>query len=117
MAATPRYATFTLIGQSRKTYSLDVYFSDVAAALANFDQGSGASATSPTSWRAPEPCAIVDLSVVTGMADTTKIQVTRNQKPTGDILRLSIHETTLAYRPRLNIPFGAGQDISAIQLA
>lgn len=117
MAATPQFAQMSFRGGvSGKSYSKDIYLSDVAAALARFDGGSGASSTSPTDWRPPEPVVLVDYSEVTGKADTTKIQLTRNGVPTGDILRASIHLTSLANRPRLAIPFNTGDQISAVQL-
>lgn len=118
MAATPQYATMVFFGRrSGMTYSKDAYLSDVAAALMRFDAGSGASSTSETNWTAPEPLTLVDFSIVTGMVDTTKAQLTKNGIPTGDILRYSIHLTSLNNRPRLNIPFFPGDKISAIQLA
>lgn len=108
----------TLIGEiSGRTYIKDLYFDDVVGALLNFDGGSGASATSPIDWRPPEPVRIRDISIVTGLTDTTKLQLTRNGVPTGDILRYAIHLTTLAYRPVLNIPYRAGQVVAGIQLA
>jgi len=104
-------------GKSGKTYSKDLYVSDVDAALVNVDGGSGASSTSPTDWIPPEPVILTDYSMVTGTQDTEKLQVTRDGVPTGDFLRYSIHLTTLANRPRLTIPFGARQKIAFIQRA
>jgi len=118
MTATPQYGTFQFVGVlSRKTYTKDVYVSDVANATVKFDGGTGASSTSPGYWRTPEPVVLRDYSQVTGTADTTKIQLVRNGVQTGDVLRYAIHLTTLNNRPGLNIPFMKGDEISAIQLA
>jgi hypothetical protein len=115
MAATPRYGTMILVGmRTGKTYIKDIYFPDVLAGQINWDGGAGASATSPTDWTAPEPCILTDMSVVTGMVDTTKLQILRNGIPSGDFLRYSIHETTLALRPRLRIGFNAGTRIAGL---
>lgn len=117
MVAAPQYSTFTFKGRSGRTYIKDAYFSDVANAMVNWDAGAGASSTSPTDWVPNEPVMLVDFSVVTGLTDTTKVQLTRNGIATGDMLRYSIHLTTLAYRPQLRIPFNPGQRIQFIQKA
>lgn len=115
LAATPQFGTMTFIGASRRSYSKDVYVSDVNAAQVNWDSGNGASATSDQEWRAPEPVTLVDFAIITGTADTEKLLVTRNGVPTGDALRYTLHLVTIALRPRMNIPFGMGEKISAIQ--
>lgn len=118
MAATPQYASFLFVGlSSGMHYAKDAYVSDVANALVNFDSGAGAGTGSETFWTPPEPVMLVDYSMVTGTADTTKLQVTRDGVPTGDVLRYTVHLTSLNSRPRLNIPYGAGQKIGCIQLA
>jgi hypothetical protein len=115
--AAPQYAAFQFRGASGRVYSKDAYLSDVVAGLVNWDSGQGAGATSETFWTPPENVVLVDYSQVTGLTDTTKIALTRNGVNTGDILRYTIHLTTLAYRPVLRTAFPAGSKISAIQLA
>jgi len=116
MAATPQYGTMVFRGlQSKKSYVKDIYLSDVNSALINWDGGAGAGATSPQDWTPPEPVVLIDYAQVTGTVDTTKMQVTRDGVPTGDILRYSIHLTTLNNRPRLATVFGARQKVACIQ--
>jgi hypothetical protein len=117
MAAQPEYGTMTFVGRSGTTYIKDIYVSDVDDAALRFDSGGGASATSETEWIPPENVILRDFSVVTGTQDTEKLRITRQGVPTGDILRYSIHLTTLAYRPVLRIPFLRGQKVGAIQSA
>lgn len=117
MAANPQYATFVFVGASGRTYIKDAYLSDVANALVRWDAGAGAGATSETFWTAPERLMLADYAQVTGTADTTKLQCTRNGVPTGDILRYVVHLTSLNNRPRLKIVFNAGDKISSVQLA
>lgn len=118
MAAAPQYGTFIFLGlRSKRVYNVDAYFSDVADALVNFDGGGGAGTASPTSWTAPEPCILIDQSIVTGMTDTTKIQVLRNNQATGDFLRYSQHLTTSAVRSPIRLGFGQGVEVRAIQKA
>lgn len=118
MAATPQYGTMCFVGiRTGKTYSKDIYLSDVAEAMVRWDGGAGASSSSPDSWRPPEPVILVDYSQVTGTADTTKIILIRDGQPTGDILRYTIHLTSLSNRPRLRIGFSGKTDIAGIQKA
>ncbi len=117
MAATPQSASMTFQGRSGRRYAKDAYVSDVVAALINWDSGAGASANSETFWSPPEPVFLVDFSMVTGTADTTKLQVTRNGVPSGDILRYTVHLTSLNSRPDLLIPFLPGDKVACLQLA
>lgn len=118
MSATPQGATITFRGLlSGMKYAKDVYVSDVATALINWDSGAGASATSRNFWRAPEPIEMLDFSMIAGTADTTKIQVTRNGVNTGDTLRYAVNLSSLSSRPRLKILFASGDEVGATQLA
>lgn len=117
MAATPQYGVMTFLGANGVTYSKDVYISDVAAAAVRFDEGSGASATSETSWTAPVAMVLKDVAIHTGTADTTMFQLTRDAIPTGDVVRYAAHLDSLNNRPLLNVPFKAGSRVSGIQRA
>jgi hypothetical protein len=118
MVAAPQYGTFVFKGaQSGRIYNVDAYFSDVADALVNFDGGGGSGASSPTSFTAPEALILVDVSIVTGMTDTTKIQTLRNNQPTGDFLRFTQHLTTSPARSPIFMGFARGTEIRAIQKA
>jgi len=117
MAATPQYGALTFVGASGKTYSVDIYISDVANALVTFDGGAGAGASSPDFWTPPEDVVLKDYAQVTGTADTTKVRITSNGRPTQHILRYTVYLTSLNSRPPLNVGFRAGSRIGAIQLA
>ncbi len=118
MAAAPQYGTMVFIGaQSKRVYNVDSYFSDVVDALGNFDGGGGASATSPDSFTAPEDLLLNDFSIVTGMTDTTKIQILRGNQPTGDFLRYTQHLTTAPARSPLRLGFARGTQVRVIQKA
>ena len=103
--------------RSGKTYSVDVYLSDTANALANFDAGAGASSTSPTETWFEEPVALVDAAFASGLAAVTKLRVIANGNPTRDVIRVAAHLESLNNRPRLAIKFRAGTRISLLQLA
>jgi len=115
--AAPQYATLTFVDGSGITMSVDAYISDVAAALVRFGIGGGSSSTSPTEWKAPRNCWLRDIIIVTGLTDTTKLQLNRNNNSTGDILRYALFDDGLATRGPLNVPFPAGSTLTATQLA
>lgn len=117
MAATPQYCSMLFRGASGKTYSVDGYVSDVNGAQVRFDGGAGAGTASPTYWKAPENVTLVDFSMTTGTADTEKIRLTVNSKPTMHVLRYVIHVSTIATRPGLAIGFKARDEIAAIQIS
>jgi len=117
MAATPQYGSMIFKGQSGKTYSIDLYVSDVNGAMINWDGGGGAGSSSPQFWVAPEPVVLVDYAQVTGTADTEKIRLTANGRPTAHVLRYGIHVSTIATRPALSIGFQAGTQIGGLQIS
>ena len=104
-------------GRSGKTYSVDIYVSDVNAARINWDGGAGAGTSSPTFWKPPEDVVLEDYSQVTGTADTEKIRLVVNGRPTAQILRYVPHLTTNASRPKLNVGFTKNSEISALQIS
>ena len=114
MAATAGTAVFRT--PNGKTLVKDLYLDDVAGAKVNWDDGGGASATTKEEWTLPMGCDLVDLAIVTGAAQT-RLQITRNQNPTGDILRHVVQVDTSAGRKPLAIPFSAGNVIAILQLA
>jgi len=117
MVAAPQSGTLVCRGlKSKTTYTIDIYITDVVGASVKFDGGAGASATSPDFYTFPEPVIIEDLSVVTGLTDTTKIRLVGNGKPSANILRYALHLTTLNNRPRLTVGVRAGSRLSAIQI-
>lgn len=116
MAAAPQSGTFFAVGLTGNNYSIDAYVSDVAGAPVRFDGGAGAGASSPDFYSFPERVIVTDFSVVAGLTDTTKIRITANGAPTPNILRYSLHLTTIATRPRLSIKLNAGTRFSAIQI-
>lgn len=114
--AAAQSGTMIFVGQSGTTYSVDLYASDVAGALVNWDGGGGSGSSSPTFWIPPENVTLIDFSVVTGLTDTTRGRLTVNGKPLQSIIRWALHLTTLNNRPRLSIGFARGSQVSIIQL-
>jgi len=117
MVASPEYGTITIMSRNGTSISVDVYFSDVANALANFDAGAGAGTGSETFFKCPINGVITDFSVVTGLTDTTRGRVTINGSPTKSVLRWGNHTNTINNRPKPNIPIYQGENLGIVQLA
>jgi hypothetical protein len=95
--------------QSGKSYFVDFYLADVVGTAVKFDSGSGSSATSLPFWKAPENCILVDVSIVSNNTVTTTLIMTADGQNIPAVrLRESVHYTTIATRPKLNIGIKAG---------
>jgi len=106
-----------IISNGNSSINVDVYCSDVANALANFDTGAGAGSTSETFFKCPINGYIIDFAIATGMTDTTAARVTIDNSPTKSVIRWANQLNSLATRPILQIPVRAGENIGLIQLA
>jgi len=111
-----QYGTFVLKGFSGRTYSVDCYLDDTATNPVRFDGGAGATATSPTFWTSPELTCLIDV-IIAAATGQTKTQLSRNNAPTGNILRNSVQLASVTVRPDLRIVYPAGSQIMATQLA
>ena len=113
---TTTLGTATFQGKSGQTYAVDIFISDVVAAPVTFDAGSGASATSLTFWKAPEPVVLVDLSIATGPTVMTSLIPTANG---GAIpqnrFRIANFLNTLAFRPAIKMGFNQGSNVGFLQ--
>ena len=114
MAAQKGILTFT--GASRRRYPKQFYLSDVAGALATFDQGSGAGANSDNRLIAPENGWITDI-VIAAATGQTMTRVLRQGQYTGDMLLNSVHLASVNTRPSMAIPYRAGMSIQLEQVA
>ena len=112
---TPTYGTMTYQTQGGNI-TVDLYVADVANAPVHFDSGNGASATSETFWVAPAGGAIIDLSFATGPTVIFKFGILASGARTRSTPRLANHLNTLAFRPQLNVPISAGEQIAMVEL-
>jgi len=119
MAAAPRYGTATFReSSSGRTYSVDIYISDVANALINWDSGNGAGTGSLTYYKMPVDAVLVDVSLASGLTDTTNMAITKDGgQIAGGRLRYANFLNTLAFRPALQLRFPQGAQVGAIQIA
>lgn len=110
------YGSALFKGRSGRTYYKDIYLDDTANNPVRWDAGNGASATSETSWLAPEDVVLLDVVIVAATGQT-KTSIQGNGMQTGDILRNSVQLSTITFRPTLMVPFRAGTRVSMVQLA
>jgi len=110
--------TFILLGkQTGRTYSVDFYAPDAAGTLLTFSQSGPAGSTSPTSFRIPENCDIVDVAIA---ASPTATNVTLNIDSgviNGAVLRWANQLVTLANRAKVRIPLNGGGLLGGVQAA
>lgn len=97
---------------------LDFYVSDVAAASVTFSDGvNAAGASSPKEYTVNGPCVLADVSIATGLVDTTAAVFVKNGTSTSNVLRWANFVNTLTNRITPRITFNAGDRISLTQLA
>ena len=117
MAAAARYGTVTFKAvNSTNVYNVDLYISDVIGSTTNWDSGSGAGTGSLTFWKAPEMVVMTDLSVASGLTDTTTLIPTASgQVIPGVRLRHANFLNTITTRPAIQIGFNQGTNVGFIQ--
>jgi len=115
MAAQYGCAVFVLPGGV--TMEKDLYFDDTAGNPVRWDGGSGATATSDTGFQIPvNGTTLIDIVLAAATAQT-KTQVNRDNTPTGNMLRNSIHLASVVTRPPMRVTFNAGQKCTLYQVA
>jgi len=108
MAATPKNGQLTLTGAGGQRF-LDFYVSDVVNALVTYSDGSSAAGSaSPTEYTFNADGVVTDISIATGLADTTNVVVILNGTPTGSIVRWANFVNTIASRPFPGLRFKKG---------
>jgi len=107
-------ATFTFVGRSGQTYTVDAYVPDAVATKLTFNPSGLAASTSTDYWKAPEDVVLIDVS---GAAPTA-VGATLTKSGalyTGKTFRWANQLATLANRQKMNVPFPAGEMIGALQ--
>jgi len=112
MAATA--ATFTFVGRSGQTYTVDAYVPDAVATNLTFNPSGLAASTSPNYWKAPEACTLVDISGAAPTAVGGTITLS-GALYTGKTFRWANQLATLANRQKHAIPIPAGEQVGVLQ--
>lgn len=117
MAATPKSGQMVLVGSGGQRI-LDFYVSDVANAFVRFSDGVNvAGSSSPTEYTFNANGFIADISIATGLVDTTAAQVILNGTPTGNIIRWANFVNTLTARTPPGVRFNKGDRLTILQQA
>ena len=107
--------TLTLIGKSGRTYSIDVHFPDAAGTICCFNATGNAASTSPTTFRVPEPCIIVDISIAASPTATSAVFQVNSGSINGGAIRYANQLDSLVNRQKLSIPVNAGDFVGLNQ--
>ena len=107
--------TIKLVGQSGRTYTLDVYVPDATATTLALNSSGLAGASSPTTWRAPEPCLIKDISIAAAPTAVGAILQLNNANANGGTIRWANQLAANPNRMLLNLPIKAGDFMSFLQ--
>lgn len=113
MAATA--GTLVLVGASGRTYTVDTYIPDATGTLLTFNPAGLAASTSPSTFRVPENCVIVDFSIGTAPTAVGAILTVNGAVNNGGTVRWANQLQTLANRMKLKIPITAGDFLGYTQ--
>jgi len=110
-------ATLTILGNSGRTFTIDIYAPDAAGTQITFNPSGAAASTSPTTFRIPESGVIVDYAIAASPTATGVVMYRNSGAILGGTLRHANQLVTLANRQKLRIPVQSGDFISAVQHA
>lgn len=114
MAATT--GTITARGlQTGQGYSIDCAIPDAVATQWTFDDGAGATTTSPSWYAFPEDVVVMDVSMAAAPT-ATRGRFTSNSVPSGFVIKYTNHLYSLNNRPALNLKIKAGHRLGIVQL-
>lgn len=113
MAATA--GTMVMMGRSGRIYTVDLYIPDATGTFLGFNAAGLAASTSPTSYRIPEDCNVVDVSIGTAPTAVGAALSVNSAVVNGGAIRWANQLQTLATRLKLKIPLKAGDFIQFTQ--
>lgn len=113
MAATN--ATLIAVGESGKTYNVDMYVPDAVSTKVTFNASGLAAPTSETYWSAPENCTIVDISAAGAPTAVGAVFTVNGAALTGNTIRWANQANTLANRMAMKIGIRAGTQVGLLQ--
>jgi len=114
--ATPETGEIIVLGQSGRTYHYGFYMSDVTGARANIEQAGIPTSGSPQDVMMLENGYIVDMTITTGLTQTTYAQFMVGGSPiAGGITKLSSRLDTLNNRAPLHLPVIGGLRLEIMQ--
>ena len=113
MAASAGTAVF--MGKSGRIFSVDLYIPDATGTLLTFNPAGLAASTSPSDYRVPEDCMLVDVTTAaapTAVGGTLKVN---SAVVNGGTFRWADRLNTLSTRAKFAVPIRAGDFVSVLQ--
>lgn len=107
MAAAPQFGTLYVSIPGSGVIPLDMYLSDVANSLVNFDtQSIGAGSGTGTELHLPKGARLVDMDFNTGLTDTKLLKLLINDEAKRSAFRYAGRLNTNSGRAGVNVPVG-----------
>lgn len=107
--------TAVLLGKSQRVYTIDLYIPDATATKLGFNSAGLASTASATTYRIPEDCVLVDISIGTAPTAVGAALSVNSGVVNGGAIRWANQLQTLANRLKLKVPLRAGDFIEYTQ--
>ena len=111
--ATATNASCVFVGQSGRTYQINMYTADTASYINKWSPSGVAGTGSLDYWVAPENVTLIDFAIPTGTTQTTMVLTESGATKNGAVIGFVPHLTTNSNRPKIAIPFGKGALIGA----
>lgn len=109
--AAPQNAMLIFLGDSGRTYPIDMYTADTAGFINTFNPSGVAVAGGTQYWKAPENVRLIQFSIPTGTTQVASFMTENAATKNGTVMRFAAFLDSLASPIRLNIPFQKGVDI------
>jgi len=106
---------YVLLGKSGRVFTVDLYLPDAAATKLGFNSAGLSGTASPTTYRIPEDCQIVDISIGTAPTAVGCALTVNSGVVNGGAIRWANQLQTLANRLKLKIPLRIGDFIEFTQ--
>ena len=107
--------TLTFLGNSGRTYIIDIYCPDAAATQMTFNPSGAAALTSPSNVRIPENGSIFDVSMNGAPTASGAVFSANSGAINGGTIRHANQSNALATRQKLRIPLKGGDILTALQ--
>ena len=101
--------------QTGRVFTVDLYLPDAVATKIGFNSAGLAGTSSPTTYRVPENCNIVDISVSAAPTAVGAALIVNSGVVNGGAIRWSNQLATLSNRLKQKIPLRAGDFIEYTQ--
>lgn len=113
MAASAGTAVF--LGKSGRVFAVDVYIPDAVATQLTFNAAGLAASTSPTSYRVPEDCVLIDITTAAAPTAVGGSLRVNSGVVNGGTFRWADRLNTLSTRAKFAVPIKSGDFVSVLQ--